>query len=161
MTDSIFNEMLEFFQNVFPISNTSRWKDSNTPGKKVHKKVLRYFLIIPRLQRLYKSSHTVKEMIWHATGKCRELGLQHVVGDIDNIQSASVVMYEREFFYADVSGQGYKVCPTCNEDTPSVRVLSKTAYVGHRRFLKADPTTGSYDVEAIRRARPEEITAAE
>ncbi|GJX92389.1 hypothetical protein Tco_0345715 [Tanacetum coccineum] len=34
------------------------------------------------------------------------------------------------------SGQGYKACPTCNEDTPSVRVLGKTAYVGHRRFLK-------------------------
>ncbi|GKB22594.1 hypothetical protein Tco_0861995 [Tanacetum coccineum] len=93
LTDSISNEMLEFFQNVFPISkgyklppsyyaikkihayehdcclfrgddnkdldfcpvcNTSRWKDSNTPGKKVPKKVLRYFPIIPRLQRLYK-----------------------------------------------------------------------------------------------------------
>ncbi|GKD03398.1 F-box domain containing protein, partial [Tanacetum coccineum] len=27
--------------------------------------------------------------------------------------------------------------------------------------LSADPTTGTYDVEAIRRARPEEITAAE
>nr|GEZ25229.1 hypothetical protein [Tanacetum cinerariifolium] len=25
-------------------------------------------------QRLYKSSHTAKEMIWHATGKCTELG---------------------------------------------------------------------------------------
>ncbi|GKB01737.1 hypothetical protein Tco_0829781 [Tanacetum coccineum] len=122
LTDSIFNEMLEFFQNVFPISkgyklppsyyaikktfktiglgyesihacehdcclfrgddnkdldfypvcNTSRWKDNNTPGKKVHKKVLRYFLINPRLQRLYKSSHTAKEMIWHATGKCTD-----------------------------------------------------------------------------------------
>ncbi|GJX11031.1 hypothetical protein Tco_0200890 [Tanacetum coccineum] len=34
------------------------------------------------------------------------------------------------------SGQGYKACPTCNKDTPSVRVLRKTAYVGHRRFLK-------------------------
>nr|GFB13328.1 hypothetical protein [Tanacetum cinerariifolium] len=34
------------------------------------------------------------------------------------------------------SGQGYKACPTCNEDTPSVRLLGKTAYVGHRRFLK-------------------------
>ncbi|GJY96478.1 reverse transcriptase domain-containing protein [Tanacetum coccineum] len=101
-------------------------------------------------------------------------GLQHVAGDIDNIQSASVVMYEREFFYADValddvetidvatgqkfnmiamvlwtinnfparstlsgwSGQGYKACPTCNKDTLSVRVLGKTAYVGHIRFLK-------------------------
>ncbi|GJY42670.1 hypothetical protein Tco_0430883 [Tanacetum coccineum] len=130
LTDSIFNEMLEFFQNVFPISkgfklppsyyaikktfktiglgyesihacehdcclfrgdnnkdldfcpvcNTSRWKDSNTPGKKVPKKVLRYFPIIPRLQRLYKSSHTAKDMIWHATGKCMEPGkMQHPV----------------------------------------------------------------------------------
>ncbi|GJW41453.1 zinc finger, PHD-type containing protein [Tanacetum coccineum] len=87
-----------------PVCNTSRWKDSNTPGKKVPKKVLRYFPIIPRLQRLYKSSHTAKEMTWHATGKCTE--------------------------------PGYKACLTCNEDTPSVRVLGKTAYVGHRRFLK-------------------------
>nr|GEX02148.1 hypothetical protein [Tanacetum cinerariifolium] len=55
-----------------PMCNTSRWKDSNTPRKKVPKKVLRYFLSIPRLQRLYKSSHTSKEMIWHATRKCIE-----------------------------------------------------------------------------------------
>nr|GEU92754.1 hypothetical protein [Tanacetum cinerariifolium] len=34
------------------------------------------------------------------------------------------------------SGQRYKACPTCNKDSPSVRVLSKTAYVGHKRFLK-------------------------
>ncbi|GJY16983.1 hypothetical protein Tco_0387405 [Tanacetum coccineum] len=130
LTDSIFNEMLEFFQHVFPtmkgyklppsyyaikktfktiglgyesihacvndcflfrgdnnkdvhfcpVCKTSRWKDSNTPGKKVPKKVLRYFSIIPRLQRLYKSSHTAKEMTWHATGKCTEPGkMQHPV----------------------------------------------------------------------------------
>nr|GEX40268.1 hypothetical protein [Tanacetum cinerariifolium] len=125
LTDSIFNEMLEFFQNAFTttkgyklppscyaikktfktirlgyesihacvndcflfwgedhkdkqfclVCNTSRWKDSNTPEKKVPKKVLRYFLIIPRLQCLYKSSHTAKEITWHATGKCIEPGL--------------------------------------------------------------------------------------
>ncbi|GKF92983.1 zinc finger, PHD-type containing protein, partial [Tanacetum coccineum] len=34
------------------------------------------------------------------------------------------------------SGQGYMACPTCNEDTPSMRVLGKTAYVGQGRFLK-------------------------
>ncbi|GJY57772.1 hypothetical protein Tco_0457664 [Tanacetum coccineum] len=33
-------------------------------------------------------------------------------------------------------GQGYRACPTCNEDTPSMRVLGKTAYVGYKRFLK-------------------------
>ncbi|GJS29930.1 reverse transcriptase domain-containing protein [Tanacetum coccineum] len=60
--------------------NMSRWKDSNTPGKKVPKKVLHYFPIIPRLQHLYKSSHTAKEMTWHATGNCMEPGkMQHPV----------------------------------------------------------------------------------
>nr|GEX56361.1 hypothetical protein [Tanacetum cinerariifolium] len=62
------------------VCNTSRWKDSNTPGKKVPKKVLRYFPIIPRLQRLYKSSHNAKEMTWHAIVKCTEPGkMQHLV----------------------------------------------------------------------------------
>nr|GEV68926.1 hypothetical protein [Tanacetum cinerariifolium] len=62
------------------LCNTSRWTDSNIPGKKVPKKVLCYFLIIPRLQRLYKSSHIAKEMTWHATGKCMEPGkMQHPV----------------------------------------------------------------------------------
>nr|GEV95997.1 hypothetical protein [Tanacetum cinerariifolium] len=130
LTDSIFNEMLKFFQHVFPttkgyklppsyyaikktfktiglgyesihacvndcflfrgdnnkdvhfcpVCKTSRWKDSNTPGKKVPKKVLRYFLIIRRLQRLYKSSHTTKEMTWHDTRECTEPGkMQHPV----------------------------------------------------------------------------------
>nr|GEW80870.1 hypothetical protein [Tanacetum cinerariifolium] len=129
LTDSIFNEMLEFFQKVFPttkgyklppsyyvikktfktirlgyesiytcvndcflfqgedykdkqlcpVCNTSRWKDSNTPGKKVPK-VLRYFLIILRLQHLYKSSHTTKEMTWHATRKCTKPSkMQHPI----------------------------------------------------------------------------------
>nr|GFA45213.1 hypothetical protein [Tanacetum cinerariifolium] len=35
------------------VCKTSRWKDSNTLGKKVAKKALHYFLIIPILQRLY------------------------------------------------------------------------------------------------------------
>nr|GEY47581.1 hypothetical protein [Tanacetum cinerariifolium] len=32
--------------------------------------------------------------------------------------------------------KGYMACPTCNKDTPDVRALGKTAYVGHKRFLK-------------------------
>nr|GEW08943.1 hypothetical protein [Tanacetum cinerariifolium] len=62
-------------KQLCPVCNTSRWKDNNTTGKKVPKKVLCYFLIIPRLQRLYKPSHTAKEMTWHATRKCTEPGL--------------------------------------------------------------------------------------
>nr|GEW40684.1 hypothetical protein [Tanacetum cinerariifolium] len=62
-----------------PVCNTSRWKDSNTPGKKVPK-VLCYFSIILRLQHLYKSSHTTKEMTWHATRKCTEPSkMQHPI----------------------------------------------------------------------------------
>ena len=33
------------------------------------------------------------------------------------------------------SGQGYKACLTCNKDTPSIQVIGKEAYIGHRRFL--------------------------
>ncbi|XP_035845327.1 uncharacterized protein LOC118491566 [Helianthus annuus] len=36
------------------------------------------------------------------------------------------------------SRQGYMACPTCNQDTPSIRVTGKCAYVGHRRFLDAN-----------------------
>ncbi|GKB60648.1 putative reverse transcriptase domain-containing protein [Tanacetum coccineum] len=175
-----------------PVCKTSRWKDSNTPGKKVPKKVLRYFSIIPRLQRLYKSSHTAKEMTWHATGKCTEPGkMQHPVdgrawkefdtkypnfakeprnrvsfnvdivnslalmlrADIDFLEPLiddlmvyghgtgvetidvatgqkfnmrAMVLWTINDFPAQSSlsgwsGQGYKACPTCNEDTPSVR----------------------------------------
>ncbi|GJZ58038.1 hypothetical protein Tco_0613532 [Tanacetum coccineum] len=134
LTDSILNEMLEFFQNVFPtakgyklppsyyaikktfktirlgyesihacvndyflfwgdankdvhlcpVCNTSRWKDSNTSGKKVPKKVLRYFPIIPKLQRLYKSSHTAKEI--EGLRKLRSGGL----GELNHIKAILV-----------------------------------------------------------------------
>ncbi|GKB73519.1 hypothetical protein Tco_0934931 [Tanacetum coccineum] len=67
-------------KQLCPMYNTSRWKDNNTTRKKVPKKVLRYFLIIRRLQCLYKFSHTAKKMTWHATGKCTEPGkMQHPV----------------------------------------------------------------------------------
>ncbi|GJQ95730.1 hypothetical protein Tco_0006869 [Tanacetum coccineum] len=139
-------------------------KDSNTLGKKVPKKVLHYFPIIPRLQRLYKSSHTAKEMTWHATGKCTEPGLAAdgfnpfdnlcqyynmwpvilttynlppwlcmkessfmltllILGpkspgkDIDTIND-----FPARSILSGWSGQGYKACPKCNEDTPSMHV---------------------------------------
>nr|GFB92775.1 hypothetical protein [Tanacetum cinerariifolium] len=117
-----------------PVCNTSRWKDNNTPGKKVPKKVLRYFPIIPRLQRLYKSSHIAKEMIWHTTGKCTEPGPKGLwdrkrVETIDvasgqKFNMRAMVLWTINDFPARSSlcgwsGQGYKACPTCNKDTPS------------------------------------------
>ena len=232
-----------------PICNASRWKDKNTLGKKVPNKVLRYFPIIPRLQRLYKSKHTAKHMTWHASGQSTENGkMQHPVDG--QAWKKFDIQYKKEFAYEkrnvrlglaadgfnpygnlsqsysmwpvilttynmppwicmretslmltllipgpkspgkdiDIylrpliedlktlwkdgvmttdavtgrefcmkaallwtindfparsslsgwSGQGYRACPTCNIDTPAIRVLSKIAYVGHRRFLKAN-----------------------
>nr|GEZ07301.1 hypothetical protein [Tanacetum cinerariifolium] len=72
LSDSIFNEMLEFFQNVFPTSKGYKLPPSYYAIKKAFK------MIGLGLQRLYKSSHTAKKMTWHATGKCTDPGkMQH------------------------------------------------------------------------------------
>ncbi|GKA52411.1 gag-pol polyprotein [Tanacetum coccineum] len=91
------------------------------------------------------------EMTWHATGKCMEPGkMQHPVDDR--------AWKKFDTWYPDfaagpinvrlgLAADGFNLfdnlkwatlhdMPTCNEDTPSMCVLSKTAYVGHRRFLK-------------------------
>ncbi|XP_071714966.1 uncharacterized protein [Rutidosis leptorrhynchoides] len=36
------------------------------------------------------------------------------------------------------SGQGYKACPTCNEDTPAMRVKNKIVFVSHRPNLESN-----------------------
>jgi hypothetical protein len=229
-----------------PVCKTSRWKDNKTTGKKVPDKVLHYFPIIPRLQRLYKSIHTAKHMTWHATGKSTDGKMQHPVDgkawqkfdnkysdfaieprnvrlglaadgfnpfgnlsqtynmwpvilttynlppwlcmketslmltllipgpkspakDIDvylrpliddlvklwkkpgiltmdvatgtQFHMRAMLLWTINDFPARSSlsgwqGQGYYACPTCKVDTPATRLISKTAYVGHRRFLK-------------------------
>ena len=62
------------------------------------------------------------------------------------------------------SGQGYKACPTCNEDTPSVRVIRKCAYVGHRRFLDANHQwrrSSEFNGEPETRAPPRQFSPAD
>ncbi|XP_030505429.2 uncharacterized protein LOC115720419 [Cannabis sativa] len=59
------------------------------------------------------------------------------------------------------SGQGYKACPTCNEDTSSIRVIGKTSYVGHRRFLPSNHRfrrDTNFDGEIERRHPPRRFT---
>ncbi|GKA06812.1 hypothetical protein Tco_0686036 [Tanacetum coccineum] len=267
LTDSIFNEMLEFFQNVFPISKGYKLPPSYYAIKKTFKTIGLGYESIHACEHdcclfrgdnnkdldfcptttLYKSSHTTKEMIWHATGKCTEPGkIQHPVDgrawknfdmkypdfakeprnvrlglaadgfnpfgnlsqtysmwpvilttynlppwlcmkesnfmltllipgpkspgkDIDvylrpliedlqvlwdkkgvettdivsgqNFNMRAMVLWTINDFPARSSlsgwsGQGYKACPTCNEETPSIGVKNKIAYVGHRRFLR-------------------------
>jgi hypothetical protein len=87
----------EDLQNC-PICNDSRWKDKNTPGKKVPNKVLRYFPIIRRLQRLYKSKHTAEHMTWHASGQSTENGkMQHPVDG--QAWKKFDIQYKKEFAY--------------------------------------------------------------
>ncbi|GJR91163.1 uncharacterized protein Tco_0215174, partial [Tanacetum coccineum] len=62
------------FEQTCLVCGESRWKNKNTKGKKVPKKVLRYFPLTPRLRRMYNSRHIAKYMTWHATGKCKEDG---------------------------------------------------------------------------------------
>ena len=47
---------------------TSRWKERRVGKKKKQPaKVLRYFPLKPRLQRLFMSTKTAKHMRWHVT----------------------------------------------------------------------------------------------
>ncbi|GJR00504.1 hypothetical protein Tco_0523488 [Tanacetum coccineum] len=71
-------------KNGKTIKYQRRWKDSNTYRKKVPKKEFAF---------------TLESFLDYKV-------LQHVAGDTDNIQSTSVVMYEREFFHADVAKPG-------------------------------------------------------
>ena len=53
------------------------------------------------------------------------------------------------------SGQGYRACATCNEDTPSYRATNKVVYIGHRRFLDAnDPLRKRLDFNGMEETRP-------
>ncbi|KAL3638393.1 hypothetical protein CASFOL_017764 [Castilleja foliolosa] len=55
------NEKLE----TCPICQTSHWKLNDGTGKKIPHKILRYFPLKPRLQRLFMSVKTSKKMVWH------------------------------------------------------------------------------------------------
>jgi hypothetical protein len=64
--------------------NESRWKDdltnedgSTKSSKKKPAKVLRWFPLIPRLQRLFMSHHTSTHMKWYAQGHTRDGVLRH------------------------------------------------------------------------------------
>ncbi|GKA97110.1 gag-pol polyprotein [Tanacetum coccineum] len=191
LTNSIFNEMLEFFQNVFLTTKGYKLPPSYYAIKKTFK------TIGLGLQVCKSPKSHSKKLTWHATRKCTKPGkMQHPVdgrawknfdikypdfakeprnvrlglaadgfnpfGNLSQSYSMwpakpgvktinvakgqkfnmrAIVLWTINDFPAPSSlskwsGQGYKACLTCNEDTPSTRVLGKTDYVGRRRFLK-------------------------
>ena len=62
------------------------------------------------------------------------------------------------------SGQGYKACLTYNEDTPSMRVIGKTAYFGHCHFLPSTHRWHSnldFDGHAERKRPPHRFSSVD
>lgn len=58
-----WNELKD--KQVCPECHTSRWKIDDDHGKKIPHKILRYFPLKPRLQRLFMSRKTAEDMRWH------------------------------------------------------------------------------------------------
>ncbi|GJV68529.1 CACTA transposable element [Tanacetum coccineum] len=57
-----------------PVCKESRYKKKTKAGKLVAKKIVRYFPLTPRLQRMFNTKHIAKWMTWHATGQSKEKG---------------------------------------------------------------------------------------
>ena len=72
-----------------PTSGESRWKTSNSdekegscsddaaPKRRVPQKILRYFPVTPRLQRLYMRANTSEYMRWHKEGLVEDGKIRH------------------------------------------------------------------------------------
>ncbi|XP_026448702.1 uncharacterized protein LOC113348969 [Papaver somniferum] len=60
-----------------PVCHEPRYKFNDGKGKKIPHKVLRYFPLKPRLQRLFASRHTADDMRWHKEHVAPEGVLRH------------------------------------------------------------------------------------
>ncbi|XP_056848084.1 uncharacterized protein LOC108815770 isoform X2 [Raphanus sativus] len=68
-----------------PKCKASRWKTNVHTGEKkkgVPQKVLRYFPIIPRLKRMYRSEEMAKDLRWHFSNKSTDGKLRHPVDSV-------------------------------------------------------------------------------
>ncbi|XP_059624146.1 uncharacterized protein LOC132267108 [Cornus florida] len=68
--------------NECPKCGVSRWKE-NERTKKVQDgvptKVLRYFPILPRFRRMFRSPEIVEQVMWHSTHRSRDRKMRHLV----------------------------------------------------------------------------------
>ncbi|XP_073153431.1 uncharacterized protein [Henckelia pumila] len=68
-----------------PKCGSSRWKVDKVTAKVckgVPEKVLRYFSIIPRLQRMFRSKEKAEELIWHSNHKSQDHMMRHPVDSV-------------------------------------------------------------------------------
>ncbi|RID45690.1 hypothetical protein BRARA_I02395 [Brassica rapa] len=68
-----------------PKCKATRWKTNIHTGEKkkgVPQKVLRYFPIIPRLKRMFRSEEMAKDLRWHFSNKSTDGKLRHPVDSV-------------------------------------------------------------------------------
>ncbi|XP_042472108.1 uncharacterized protein LOC122054736 [Zingiber officinale] len=68
-----------------PKCGSSRWKVDKVTTKVckgVPEKVLRYFTVIPRLKRMFKSEQKAEDLIWHSNHKSHDHMMRHPVDSI-------------------------------------------------------------------------------
>ncbi|XP_042396485.1 uncharacterized protein LOC121986592 [Zingiber officinale] len=68
-----------------PKCGSSRWKVDKVTTKVckgVPEKVLRYFPVIPRLKRMFKSEQKAEDLIWHSNHKSHDYMMRHPVDSI-------------------------------------------------------------------------------
>jgi len=80
----LFRKEFEKLDNC-PKCNASRWKISMRKGdvkKGIPHKVLRYFPIIPRLKRMFRSEEMAKDLRWHFSNKSTDGKSRHLVDSV-------------------------------------------------------------------------------
>ncbi|XP_024006560.1 uncharacterized protein LOC112083065 [Eutrema salsugineum] len=80
----LFRKELEKLDNC-PKCNASRWKINKRTGdvrKGIPEKVLRYFPIIPRLKRMFRSEDMAKDLRWHFSNKSTDGKSRHPVDSV-------------------------------------------------------------------------------
>ncbi|XP_023736915.1 uncharacterized protein LOC111884847 [Lactuca sativa] len=148
-TDSSSDQLLELLHSAFP------------PDNKVPRS---YYLAKKKLKKLglgYESIHVCKNdcfLFWkehkslQVCPVCKEtrwidkntkgVSIKDAVTNTFFTFKATLLWTINEFptrsSLSGWSGQGYRACPTCNEDTPSYRTVNKVVYISHRWFLDVD-----------------------
>ncbi|XP_013645445.1 uncharacterized protein LOC106350049 [Brassica napus] len=80
----LFRKEFEKLDNCLKC-NASRWKINMRTGdvkKGIPQKVLRYFPIIPRLKRMFRSEKMAKDLRWHCSNKSTDGKSRHLVDSV-------------------------------------------------------------------------------
>ncbi|XP_056850720.1 uncharacterized protein LOC130500043 [Raphanus sativus] len=92
-SDKSFDDLLQTLPNIkklttaesYPKCKASRWKTNMHTGeikKGVPQKVLRYFPVIPRLKRMFRSEQLAMDLRWHFNNKSTDGKLRHPVDSV-------------------------------------------------------------------------------